>query len=318
MTDLETDDVIAIYLLSKRFKNTKIMFLVGEGCSYIKEIRMESYIKIMGFTNAEVVRGYSSDRVFTYDGRDIMTEDEINRLNWTKEDKDFIENKVFTFMRNNSPFIISLKPPRELMEMFADGHPRFRRIFKRCVFAGYMSFNLRCLMNKHKKRLANFLKSFKICYFYETHYAIGSNNIITKDDFDFGKLPDIIKEVMEWWNLFQAEDCQKTLGELEGLTDDASVKRWKRNKKTQDQIENNNYLQFVNADVGLIISLMQYDAPYRWKSLKYDLKSRNPYPIVERPAWWRWYGKDVKVISPKDKEKYRKFQIKMLKEALGA
>jgi hypothetical protein len=311
MTDLETDDVIAIYLLSRRFRNTKIMFLVGEGCAYIKKLRMESYIKTLGFTNAEVVRGYGSDRLFKYDGYDIMTKEQIDGLdwasiNWTAENKEEVKEKVFKFIRDESPFIISLKPPRELMEMFVNGHPRYRRIFKRCVFAGYMSFNLRCLMNDYKRKLVNFLRSFKLCYFYETHYAVGSNNIITKDDFDFDKLPEIIKNVMYLWNKFQAEDCRKTLEELEGNTDRESIKRRHRNQKTLDQIERNDHKQLVNADGGLIVSLFQYAAPYQWKSIKYDLESRNSYPIIK-------HGKDVKVIWPEDKEKYRKFQIDMLK-----
>lgn len=310
MTDLETDDIIAIWLLSKFYKRTKIMFLVGEGCAYIKKLRMESYIKTLGFENAEVVRGYDSDRLFTYDGRDIMSEEDIERLNWIVESKEDVNEKVYKFIRDESPFIISLKPPRELMDMYANGHPRYRRIFNRCVLAGYMSFNLRCLMNEHKKRLVGFLKSFKKCYFYETHYAVGSNNIITEKDFSFDKFPKIVLGVMKWWNLFQAEDCIETLKDLDGKTDDSSIKRIHRNQKTLDQIEGNNHKQFVNADCGLIIALLQYGTPFLLKSIKYDLKTRNPYPTVGS-------GNDVWLICPEDPKKYREFQVRMMKRTLG-
>jgi len=344
-TDLETDDMVALYVLAKRFgksKKFKFMFVVGEGDSRIKAIRMNKYVKKLGFENAEVVQGYSSNKNFTYDGKDVMTEEEFAILfNKAEEyDKEGEKKKIYEFLLNESPFIISIKPPRELMEMFKNGHPMYRRVFKRCIFAGYMSFNLRCLMNEYKPDLVNFLKAFKICFFYESHYAVGSDNIITGKDFSFEKLPELIKRVMTDWNRHMIVDCKETIEECcsqtieefyskpieklstytieelyESIEYDESMnerekERMKRNVKKLFQILKNDYKQFVNADGGLLISLLQYCAPYKWMSLKYDLKSRNGYPILG-------IGKDVKIIKPKDPKKYREFQVRMMKLVFG-
>lgn len=306
MTDLETDDMVALYLLSKKIPNSKIMFLVGEGNSQIKKIRMESYVKYFGFKNAVVVRGYSSSKLFPYDGHDVMTEKQLEDIMLVDDDKKQTKQTLAKFIQNEFPFIISLKPPRELIDMHYYG---FDNVLSNCVFAGYMSFNIRCLMKNWKKneQIVPFLKNFKECYFYETYYAVGRNNIITSKDFDLNILPDVIWKVMMLWNKHMVDDCEETIRELRDKKDTISIQRVHRNEKTLKQVLDNNHEQFVNADCGFIISLIQSGAPYKDFSLRYREKGKKSgYPEIRE-------GSDFKVIQPVDKDVYREFQVKQIK-----
>jgi hypothetical protein len=280
------------------------MFVVGEGDSLIKEKRMKIYIEKIGFTNAKVVSGYSSKNKFPYDGHDVMTKDEIDKLMDIEEDKKEIKKKIAVFIKIEEPFIISLKPPRELIELWNEGFD-----MSKYPFAGYMSFNLRCLMREWKPKLVSFLKSFRICYFYETKYAVGGSkySAITQKDFDFEILPKIVNKLIYYWNKHQEEMCLKNIKELVEKSDQGSKQRLDRNKKTLKQVLDNNYSQFVNADTGLILSLLEECAPYEPRKISYDLKSRNAYPKLEE-------GDDVKVIQPDDIVKYRELQVKMMKD----
>jgi hypothetical protein len=85
-----------------------------------------------------------------------------------------------------------------------------------------------------------------------------------------------------------------------------SKSKFYRNKKIIKCIIDNNCNQFVNADCGLIMSLMLNDLPY--KKLKVNFNDVG-YSELENN------GK-INVISPIDKEAFRIFQINMLKTML--
>jgi len=301
-TDLETDDLLAIYMLSKIIRKSKILFLVGEGNSNIKEIRMKSYVKTCGFTNAIVIRGYSSKKLFSYDGHDVMMPNEANDVLDEIKPNPLNMKVVINFIKESTPFIISLKPPRELIQMWDQGESE---ALSKCIFAGYMSFNMRCLMREWKYvKPIEFLNNFKQCYFYETHYAV-DNNIITEKNFDFTILPCFVTKLMLLWNKFQVEDCVKTIMDLEGKTDDRSNARRHRNEKCVKQVKDNNGKQFVNADTGLIVSLIQKNAPYYYTSVHFNEKTG--YSVIGKSFNMMY------VIQPKDKQEYRKFQVMMIK-----
>lgn len=304
LTDLETDDLAAICLLSEFKRNSKIMFVVGEGSSSIKVHRMEFYIEKLGFSKAKVIQGYSSKKKFPYDGLDVMTEDERNDIMDIDKDKKEIKEEIAEFIKKEEPFIISLKPPRELIELWDEGFD-----MSKYILAGYMSFNLRCLMREWKPNLVNFLTSFRTCYFFETKYSVGGStySAITEKDFDFAILPRIVINLMYHWNKHQDELCDENIKKLSEKSDEGSNQRLHRNKATKKQVVDNNYKQFVNADTGLILSLLEKGASYKYRKINYDLKSRNAYPILGK-------GTDVKVIMPDDVLKYREIQINMMKE----
>jgi len=316
MTDLEPDDMLALYMLSKSISNSKVLFLVGEGNSNIKEMRMKKYIELLGFKNATVLRGMSSDKNFKYDGFDVETEKEIKDITKVDDDIKFVEAQLDVFISDTNPAIICLKPPRELIKMYFDDDNNFSERLAKCEMAGYMSFNLRCLMKKWEKpKIIEFLKNFKRCYFYETHNAVGSANTITTDDLDFNLIPKIVKDVMKLWNKFMMEDCKDTIKKLRKKLDLKMVmndsKRYKRklmrNEKKLTQIEGKEETQFVNADTGLIMSLLQVNAPYKLVSIKYDEKTG--YPVMSK-------GDDLYCIQPNDRSVFRKMQVLQMKKFL--
>ena len=128
----------AICLLSDYIKDSKIVFVVGEGNSLIKEKRMEVYVKRIGFTNAKIIRGYSSPKKFDYDGYDVFSKDVLDKLMDIDDDKDKPKKEIAEFIEKETPFIIVLKPPWELIELWNEGFD-----MSKCRLAGYMSFNLR-------------------------------------------------------------------------------------------------------------------------------------------------------------------------------
>lgn len=299
LTDLEPDDMLGLWLLSSKIRSKKILFLVGEGDSLMKEKRMKVYAKQFGFVNSKVLRGYSSNKQFPYDGYDIMTKDERDNIMYEEEKKHTILETIGEYIKENAPFIISMKPPRELIEMYSAGFD-----FSKLTLAGYMSFNLRCLMKKWKKeQIAFFLKSFKECYYYETYHAIGSNNIITAKDLEWKFIPKVVKKVMALWNKYMIEDCQETIKNLKGKTDERSKAKIHRNEKCLKQILDNDSKQFVNADTGLVLSLLEGNPSYKEKSLKFDEKTG--YSVLGE-------GNDVKVIQPKEKDFYKEYQIGLM------
>ena len=164
-------------------------------------------------------------------------------------------------------------------------------------------------MKKGKPNLVSFLKAFKDCFFYETKYAIGGSkySAITENDFKFDILPDIVKKLMCYWNKHQEDMCVENIKKLSERTDEGSKQRLHRNKVTLKQLVDNDYKQFVHADTGLIVSLIEKCAPYKLRSIKYDLETRNAYPILGE-------GTDLKVIQPDNIFDYRKFQINVMKE----
>jgi len=308
-TDLETDDVLAIYLLAKHIKDHKVTFLVGEGDSFFKDIRIKSYAKSFGFTKCDFIQGYSTKNVFKYDAHDVLTdEDDIDSMMVLIENVDLVKKKLFNLLKSGPVFIISLKPFRELIEMFYKpiSGQEINDHIKNCVFSGYMSFNVRCLMRDWEKpKIVEFLKGFRSCLFYTTRNAVGSgnNNIITEKDFNFKFLPEVVSKVMLLWNKHQLEYSQNIVRNLEGSKLEKDIKRVKRNKKTIRQVYDNDFKQFVNADTGLALSLIEDNPPYIRKNIRYIEKTG--YSVVED-------GNDMLVYLPKDKKECRMKQVAMM------
>jgi hypothetical protein len=307
---LETDDVLAIYFLSKTIKDERTTFLVGEGESFFKYIRIKSYAKSFGFSDCDFIQGFSSTHMFRYDGDDVTNA--VDSLMIIPEDREVVKKRIFDVLKDSgkSPvFVISLKPFRELMEMFYSPNPgqEINNLVKHCIFAGYMSFNVRCLMKRWQKtKIVDFLKSFKTCLFYTTRNAVGggNNNVMTERDFDFDLLPKVVRKVMELWNKHQVESSERIVKLLKESNRKADINRVKRNKKTISQVVDNNYKQFVNADTGLVMSLLFVYQPYYEKSIRYS--EETGYSTVED-------GDDMLVFLPDDRQQCRKDQVSAMK-----
>ncbi len=263
---------------------------------------MVHYAKLCGFTNFNVTQGMNSKKLFKYDGHDIFSPIEIKRFKRIQFNPLSLE-PLKNFIKESSPLIISLKPPREFIKLWDTD----KTIFNNCIMFGYMSFNLRCLMREwsHKK-IIEFLNSFKECYFYETFHSVGENNIISCKDIDMKKLPKFVYDLMIYWNKGLIEGCRETCESYKDRKDKRGMSKFKRNLDIIKAIEDYKGEQFVNADCGLILSLLQPGAPFVKKSLKFNEAG---YSFFEE-------GGKINVISVDDKKKYRESQIKQLKKML--
>jgi hypothetical protein len=272
-TDLETDDLIALYIMAKYIKDMPKLIIVGEGNSQIKYCRMLIYSYLLGFTNTTIIKGHSSHQKFKCDGLDILSNEAITEINNSIDQTDPIDDIRLFIKRYPDQTIISLKPMRELLEIWKEEPD----IFANITLIGYMGFNVRSIMNNREQDIINFFRSFKLVIYYETFLATGSkNNIDEADDFPFDKLPNFITKLMKSWNTNMIDKCLQSIhikimlithNDVDSL--DISIKNkegLKRNIKIVKNIIESNYSQFVNADSGLIASLLvPFDKSYCYK-----------------------------------------------------
>lgn len=248
LTDLETDDVITLEILAK-YITMYIYFLVGEGNANMKYFRMMNYKELFGFKGT-VLHGYGSEKDFTFDGEDIFNKSTCEQIRKIPDsDNNDILDCLKALIELNDLVILCLKPPRELIELWK----RDKTIFNNIVLIGYMSFNIRSLFKTYShEEVTEFLESFKQVIYYETFLAIGDNNSINKSSsFPFDKLPQFIIDLMHQWNADLYDYCKKRLQDPE-----ATPEMKERNQKIIDDIDKSNGDQFVNADTGLVASLL--------------------------------------------------------------
>jgi hypothetical protein len=272
-TDLEPDDLIALYILAKHIvaKNitAQLIFLVGENNAIMKYHRMCEYIKLMGFPDkSKVLRGYDSKRKFAYDGYDVFNENKIAEINAedsiddaadTIDVLEYLQLLIANATTTNDLLIISMKPARELYNLYvfaelkaADDQRQHKmrtpNIFRNITICGYMGFNCRVLIEQNKCNndyahvqtvVADFWNSFHKVIYYESWTTLGENNTITSDDFSFDIFPEFIRSNIYYWNKHSLETSknQKVL---------ASVRA--------------NMKQFVHADPSLILYMCNPDS----------------------------------------------------------
>jgi hypothetical protein len=308
-TDLETDDLIAIEILLKIIpKDKELIFIVGEGNSYIKYMRMKKYIEIFGIKNSIVVQGEDSDKDFPCDGYDVYEKTLIekfrncNRIHDTQyEIKKLLDDKKIT--------IFSLKPPRELIKLWFENND----IFKNINLIGYMSFNIRCLKKTYNDTdIINFIKSFNKVIYYETYLAVGDNNTIDNTmSFPFDKLSTVTTRLMESWNNYMLDDAINNISKNINGTYDVFMKKFternfefvKRNFRKLVSIVNSHGCQFVNADCGLIVSmLMELDqSDYTYGDISYNNAG---YTVVTNKP-----DSNILIINPIDKKIFLNKQL---------
>jgi hypothetical protein len=280
-TDLEPDDLVALHILKDYLPDVPLLFLVGEGNAYIKYMRMKVYAELLGLTNYKIIQGESSDKDFKYDGYDVFNKEIIPYLRAQKNPEQN-NYELLEFIKLYKPVIISLKPPRELYALYLkDG-----KLFNEIDIIGYMSFNIRCMLVSGDFDVIKFFESFKTVIYYESFLATGEENSInlgasvdeTSSGFPFDKLPSYIIKLMQLWNKDISTYCQNYIKDFLDKDDEQSKEKIRRNTKTINNIKETNGVQFVNADCGLIASLLMDDVSQHcyYGFLKYD---KNNYSV---------------------------------------
>ena len=148
-TDLETDDLVALQLLSKLIPiDTNVSFVVGEGNATMKYHRMKKYVELMGFhgpnnQSSTVYQGSDSWSDFTFDGEDVFSISTCKELRKHKRDNKKDMDELKQFLETNECMIIMLKPPREFIEYWKSNN----KLFNKVTMFAYMSFNIKCLFD---------------------------------------------------------------------------------------------------------------------------------------------------------------------------
>ncbi len=230
-TDLEPDDVLAIYTLLKYKKQKFVLFIVGEGNSNIKVERMSYFAKLMKndgvLENYRILKGFPSEKDYFNEGlaESIELKEIPHCLTYNDVfNDDFFKNKI---LENETFNMIYIKPVYELL-FIPDN------IANLTHFICYGSFNIRTvsisknpiefpkidntMTYKIMEDLIN--NKFKSTFLFDTFNAFGSNNSIngTKNPEFFLKLENSNQEslkyfykLMLYWNMHILDDCIDTM-----------------------------------------------------------------------------------------------------------
>ena len=291
-TDLEPDELIALYIFSKA-GFTFDYVVVGEGNSKIKTARIRKYCELLNIKPV-VIEGLPSSKSFENDGK------EFNNLEM--KDADHFVNNYEAQLREYidstaNPVIVSLKPMRELISCYKELSLANAKLFV------YGSFNFRCLKSEtfDLNTLTDMFQKFKKVNIFETYYALGEKNACNNDTTP--KLIDkfmsnnniylnYTKKLMELWDADIIEDCKETcisilkkynIDDLSWLNEKLNkdyftehnasnddISRFLRNKKTFLQVSYHKGKQWVAADVGLALVMSNGNISPIPISLKFD------------------------------------------------
>lgn len=204
LTDLEPDDILALYLLKKYIQNDTIIYVItGEG-NLIKCNMCESILNIIGYKNYIVFDGNKSEKEYPKDIIDTYIYDKEQKYTFYL-DVSSIKGLIENF---NNPLIIGLKPFTEIIKYIS------YISLKKSTFIVYGSFNFRCMLKDYNNEtLANFINnSFKRVIIYESYYATGEKNSMNtyKMEKVNNKFFNKLLKTVELWNIFILKDCIKS------------------------------------------------------------------------------------------------------------
>lgn len=210
-TDLEPDDFGAIMLLiaelRKQEKPVQLTFLVGEGHSGIKVLRMQRLIELMRQENllgenitTTVIQGYGSGKTFSLDGLELypseqavqeaLAQAELGDGLSAAEQENTLEQLSSIFRDQPETFVISIKPPRELVDLCHRPEP----LMQQATYWGTFSFNVRTLISevedqakksaaevkpavmKRQAEITHCLQAFKNMFYFESFFTVGEKN----------------------------------------------------------------------------------------------------------------------------------------------
>jgi hypothetical protein len=267
-TDLEPDDVQAMYILHQRgYKFHTIV--VGEGDTKIKVQRIHKYMQLLGQKDYTVIEGMASDKKFKYDGKEFegsSNDDDVDILTDSLHYRDYYKPQLVTYIKEvENPVMICLKPLRELIEV----QDQCKDLFQSIRLFLYGSFNFRCLYKRYGvkqacQNIVNLLSCFKQVCIYESFLAIGPINSINyktmpklyaaiKAYADHNEYLAVWKKLLlEFWNEDLIESCKSTIDKISTSTMDSRTRtKLARSKKTLDDLTTYREFQTVLADNAL-------------------------------------------------------------------
>lgn len=288
-TDMEPDDMHGIYGACKMLpKCDRIYgFVVGEGNAPIKVRRMTRYCellqkeKLLPLVQPKVILGLSSSKLFSRDGAEFNMQE--TKSDKEKQDvaavmKQFKEDYMWFLNGTKNPVLWILKPPRELLALWVEAKSQgtVKDWFGNTTVVMYGSFNLRNILDRNdaegsRKRIYEFLASFKQVYLYESFHATGSKNSI-----DASNMPALFKTLNESkseylaatsrlvrvWNECNLDNCNKACqgmlekykGSVEELSKNKADKtQYDRKLKAAKDIAANISSQMVLADQAMLM-----------------------------------------------------------------
>ena len=249
-TDLEPDDVLAIYTLPKRSVKWVV---VGEGNASIKAARLNRYHQLLEqsghccFQSAlRIIKGEDSDKQFPGDGQefdDLDVESEARRATYSYRYK--YDMELWHFIdQNDDPVMISLKPMRELVEWYKSAPDVAGDLLSKVTWYVYGGFNFRCIDDK--EALLQMMGRFKRVYIYESYHATAEQNsvnrinspqlytLLTESNNGF---IDALSRITRLWNGHIVQELKNSNSE--------------RAKKVVASVTGNEQFQYVLADFAL-------------------------------------------------------------------
>jgi len=276
-TDLEPDDIFALYLLSKKKQITHIV--AGEGDARIKLSRAIKYLSLLN-QNAKILIGLSSNKKFDADGKEFndlkISDEKYDDIKYINFVKDYIKTMIDM---SYDPVMIFLKPPRELINNMNQLKPYLKHV-KAYMYGG---FNFRSV---DVEKIPSLFQIFKEVTIYESFHATGSENTLNentnrtlyKNIMELSNTNEYIKTLLRFtklWNSNIINDsyyiCKELIKDKEitieqllteidvkddprivikgYLNDDKYVEQFYRRWKILQNVKNNLDFQFVMADM---------------------------------------------------------------------
>lgn len=278
-SDLEPDDMIALWLLPEPLKMQQWIFVVGEGDSFFKASRMREILNDpqMGFNKYRpsdyhtIIVGFQPDKDLPGEKPDSERTNIQSTENVISNVKTALKTVESTGGRG-----FMLKPATELFQMFLNGD----NVRYNIPWVWYGSFNLRSLIfryNEKPETINRFVDEVGFDLIHESYLATGSQNSINGDEVCMSLFPSLIQDYMIVWNKYMAADCVRSINKIVRkqdpmfthkdtdttsafvgnedafFEDERERNYYHRNFKCLKDIINSNYLQFVFADMALML-----------------------------------------------------------------
>ena len=208
LTDLETDDLLALRMLAPRCRSLPFHVVVGEG-DQDKATLASQILGQYGFEDASVVRGVGSDRAYPADV--------LGAYGQAPRAAPIVAGLATDAIRRvlgeaESPLLVVLKPPLELLEM---GQPGDAALLAKAGCVVYGSFNFRRVLEVHpedgESRLQALLAGCKTAVVAERGPAVGSEATLHKGNTAFGAFDPSLLEVMHAWNAISARNLSASV-----------------------------------------------------------------------------------------------------------
>lgn len=281
MTDLEPDDVAALYVLAHRgFEFTAVV--VGEGNVQAKVRRARELVRLLGFDDEEcrVLPGLPSSKLFP--GEKAEEADDADESEAPPVDA-FLND--LTFMPE--PLLICLKPPTEVLAALQRQPERCTALFADTTLAIYGSYNLRSLGYEATVPLVSSATTpFARVLLYESH-GNGVPNLNPRTVPGWATWMErnpvfqaVFRSVCKTWDDDIVRDCDESCAEEEakdGFDAAAPSARWHRNDKCRVAVRANCGNQCVPADVVLALLLFNDAFPSQAASYEFSAAA-GPYP----------------------------------------